>query len=425
MSKPAKIGIVAGVVTLLVVLLYFFGFKGSDEGYVTDDWTMTYDPADRGPYGTYMMKELLDTTGLFGNFLEINEELEGSLEDDPEENDIYFFVGSENYLSDSSTTFLLNFVRRGNSAFIAAEEFPFELRNMLFYDVSQIFESDEVVDSVQHCKFYHNQLASKRYEFEFINQNKRKLKTWHYFDKDGFSLGYEDSLSALGSNTEDKWNFVKINYGKGQIYLHSNPYLFTNIMMMRRDGFQYAENVLKHIPPGRVQWDRYNLQWHYEYDDFSDGDGGGEERRSILEFIIQNPPLLWAFLILVAGAILYALFKGKRMQKIIPAVESKDNMSLQYINTLSSLYLQEKKHNKLIRLKEKTFLNFIAEHYYIQSNKADEKFIEKVAVKSQVPKEKIVEIFELFNELEQSSVVSDQALIQLHQKIENFYKICR
>ena len=144
-----------------------------------------------------------------------------------------------------------------------------------------------------------------------------------------------------------------------------------------------------------------------------------------MQFIMANPPLLWAFLVLLIGAVLYALFKGKRMQKVVPATESKENMSLQYINTLSSLYLQEKKHNKLIRLKEKTFLNFIADHYYIQSSKIDDKFFNKVAQKSHVPRAKIVDIFKSFDELEKAVEVSDEALIGLHQKIENFYKTCR
>ena len=193
---------------------------------------------------------------------------------------------------------------------------------------------------------------------------------------------------------------------------------------MKRDGFQYAENVLRHVPPGRVQWDKYNLDYHSADNNDSSG-GGGERRESMMQFIMNNPPLLWAFLILLIGAVLYALFKGKRMQKVIPATESKENMSLQYINTLSSLYLQEKKHNKLVKLKEKTFLNFIAEHYYIHSSKPDDNFFNKVAQKSHVPKEKIVDIFIEFDELERAVYVSDQDLIGLHQKIENFYKTCR
>jgi hypothetical protein len=194
--------------------------------------------------------------------------------------------------------------------------------------------------------------------------------------------------------------------------------------MMKREGFQYAEQMLEHIPPGRVQWDRYHLEPHYETSYFDDY-GDGEERQSIIEFILNNPPLAWAMFVLLAGAVLYVIFKGKRMQEVIPATESKDNTSMRYVKTLSSLYMQQGSHSKLIKLKEKTFLNFIAERYYILTKKADAAFIEKVAIKSQVSKEHITSIFNDFIELEGAFDVDDDQLIQLHQKIEYFYKNCK
>lgn len=427
MNKWTKIGIVGGAVIVLIVLLYYFGFRETDDTYTTDNWEFTYDPEDKGPYGTYMLKELLDTTGMFGNFLQLEEELEETLEDDPDINDIYFFVGGTNHLTDSSTTYLMEFVEEGNTAFIATEYFPDALLDQICYDRDWVFK-DPLEDSTQYYKFLHPNFKGKRYQFDLIYNNRPALKNWYYFDTTAFVLDRDDQLSVLGASSKDDFNFIKIKYGEGYLFMHSNPYVFTNIMMMKRDGFQYAENVLRHIPPGRVQWDKYNLRYHYSggNSDSNNGSGGGEERVSQLQFIINNPPLLWAFLVLLGGAILFALFKGKRMQKVIPATQSKENTSLQYVNTLSSLYLQEKKHNKLVKLKEKTFLNFIAEHYFIQSgNKPNDKFFQKVAAKSHVPKEKIVDIFKSFDKLERMPEVTDNALIELHQKIENFYKTCR
>lgn len=422
MNKWSKIGIVGGAVLILVVLLYYFGFRETEDDYITDSWVMTYDPDDKGPYGTFMMKELLDTTGMFGNFLELDEALEETLEDNVDINDIYFFVGRTNYLAYSTVRFLLNFIKAGNTALIATEKFPDHLLDTLFADASSVYV-DEVNDSTQYFKFLHADLLSKRYQFDFIFNNELSLREWYYFEKDNLIPAIGDTLIQLGANTADKVNFLKVKIGSGQLFLHSSPYSFTNISMMKRDGFQYAENVLRHMPPGRVQWDRYSLDYHSSEN--KKDSGGGEVRESMLQFIMNNPPLLWAFLILLIGAVLYALFKGKRMQEVVPATESKENMSLQYINSLSSLYLQEKKHNKLVKLKEKTFLNFIADHYYIHSNKPDARFINKLAIKSHIPKENIEAIFRAFDELEHAAVVSDQELIELHQKIENFYKNCR
>jgi hypothetical protein len=424
-SKSAKIAIIAGVVIVFLLLLYYFGGKTRQQEYVTDSWDETYDPIDKGPYGTYMLKELLDTTGLFGNFLQLNNKLENELEDDPEVNDIYFFVGRENYLSYDAKDFLYDFILEGNTVFMMCEYFPYSFLDELTIDPDSAYDQRETYDSLQTFTFTHPSISNTKYKSKFIYDNLGMQKRWIYFDTTTFDFFEEDTLFIAGTNSESRPNFLKIKYGDGLIFLHSTPYLFTNISLMKKDGFDYAEKVLRHIPPGRIQWDRYNLEEHYMEDSDGDGTGGQEKRESILQFILAHPPLAWATVLLLIGAFLYAIFKGKRMQKVIPAAESKENTSLGYINTLSSLYLQENKHHKLIRLKEKTFLNFIADHYYISTKEADDKFISKVALKSQIEKEKIEEIFKLFRMLENVPDVSDDQLILLHQKIEYFYKKCR
>ena len=425
MGKAGKISIIVGVIVIFVVLLYFFGIKEYDEDtYITDDWTETFAPEDKGPYGTYMLKELLDTAGLFGNFINIENDLQEELLDNPKLNDIYFFVGRTNYMEDSAAEYLLDFVEKGNTAFIAARSYPFRLVQDFFYNADDPFLAESPLDSVQYLRFNHPDLSAKRHAFKYVYNNKVSNKTWNHFDTINI-LEYTSTFRVLGTNTKGQVNFIKLKHGEGWIYLHSLPYCFTNISMMKRDGFQYAEHTLEHIPPGRVQWDRYNLESHYE-DAYGDDDpGSGEKRRSMIEFILKHPPLVWALAILLVGALLYAMFKGKRMQKVIPATELKENTSMKYVNTLASLYQQQGSHTKLISLKEKTFMNFIAERYYIHAQKANEGFIEKLAVKSQVDKALITEVFNLFHQLEGTSQVTDDQLILLHQKIEYFYKKCK
>jgi hypothetical protein len=87
--------------------------------------------------------------------------------------------------------------------------------------------------------------------------------------------------------------------------------------------------------------------------------------------------------------------------------------------------LQEKKHRKLVRLMEKTFLNFIANRYYIHTQKINDKFIDKLVMKSQVSKKELKHIFETFDQLKNQAIVSDDELVSLYKLIENFYKTCR
>ncbi|MEO9533678.1 MAG: hypothetical protein ABJG68_01665 [Crocinitomicaceae bacterium] len=423
MNKYAKISILVGVVIAFIVLLYVFGGKSKPkEDYVSDNWYETYSPEDKGPYGTFVMRQLLDTVNMFGNFVDVNKPLEEDLLDNEDLNDIYFFIGKTNFMEDSTAEFLMDFVANGNTAFMSASSFPYRICEELFYNPDDLYEYYNDMDSMAYFRFLHPDLSAKRYKFKYINNNEGKEKYWNTFDTSNVD-DYNTRLINLAVNTKGQSHFIKLPYGDGFFYFHSVPYCFTNVSMLKREGFQYAEHMLEHIPPGRVQWDRYNLEAHYNYSDF-DGEGG-EDRKSIIDFILQNPPLAWAMFILIIGGILYALFKGKRRQDIIAATEQKDNTSMQYVQTLSSLYMQKGTHSKLIRLKEKTFLNFIAERYYIITNVPDALFFEKVAVKSQIEKNYIAEIFATFNELESAFEVSDDELISLHQKIEYFYKNCR
>jgi hypothetical protein len=421
-KKNKNIAIIGGLVFVAIILIYFFGLKQEKTKVITS-WYKTYSPDDEGPYGTYMMKELLDTVGFLGEFIEIDNKLTEGLKDDPEQNDIYFFIGEENYMSEESCDKLLDFVFEGNTAFISAKNMPILLLDEFFINPYNVYH--KVNDTHQKLKFTHPNLQSRIYSFKYIFKNKISKHEWVYFADNNFEV-WEDKLGEnhiLGQSISGNNNFISFKYGEGEIFFHSTPYVFTNISMFKKLGFSYAENLLKHIPPGRVQWDKYNLRSHSLSTDSNNH--GSKEKRSPLEFIFKHPALTWAFVILLITALLYMLFKSKRMQNIVKPAELKENTSLKYVQTVSSLYLQEKKNGKLIALKEKTFMNFIAEHYYLHSHNPDDKFIEKVAMKSQIDKEKIKEIFKMFNKLKGKDVVLDEVLIQLHHKIEYFYKNCK
>ncbi|HIP37283.1 MAG TPA: DUF4350 domain-containing protein [Crocinitomix sp.] len=423
MNKTKKNIIVIGSIVLLaVVLIYFFGLK-KQEPDITTTWYKTYQPDDVSPYGTYMMKELLDTLGLFDKFIEIDNKITESLTDTPNQNDIYFFIGEDNYMSDESVEKLLDFVYDGNTAFISTKKLPLIILDEFFINGYTAYYS--TFDSTQTFKFTHKKLKNNSYHFKYVYENLTTKHSWVYFI-DNNTEEWEDAKSfILGTSQNKHINFLKFSYGDGAMFFHTTPYLFTNISMFTNTGFEYAENILKHVPPGKIQWDKYNLKPHNTFKNNKNKGDGDMDRRSPLEFIFNHIALTWAFVILLLTALLYMLFKGKRMQNIIKPAELKENTSLKYVQTVSSLYLQEKKHGKLIALKEKTFMNFIADHYYLSTHQPDKKFIEKLALKSQVDENKITEIFELFNKLKGKDVVLDEVLIQLHHKIEYFYKNCK
>ena len=97
---------------------------------------------------------------------------------------------------------------------------------------------------------------------------------------------------------------------------------------------------------------------------------------------------------------------------------------MEFVETVSRLYLKQDKHYKFIKHYEQSFIHFIKDKYYISSPKIDKEYIAAVALKSDIEEEKILQIFKRFERAKKSYDFSSDQLIVLHKKIEYFYKNC-
>ncbi|MFD1551457.1 hypothetical protein DNU06_13355 [Putridiphycobacter roseus] len=419
MNKTAKIWIIVGA-TLLIGLVVYIVNK-SNSSFVTDSWHESYAPTDKGPYGTYVFKELLDTTGIFESFIQLDQDIENNLVDHEDLNDIYFFIGLENYMSEANFDYLIDFVENGNTAFISTPKMSAYMLDYLFLKLNETYQYSK--DSIQQFYFTNPTINQKPFPFKFIKNNRAEIHSWVSFNPDNF-IYLAGETKVLGQSSNQQPNFIKIPLEGGTIYLHSTPYLFSNIAFFRFNGIKYAENIIKHLPPGKIQWDIYNLDYHSKSEE-NEGGNKGSNNRSFFEFIFKHTALKWGFIILLITALLYAIFKGKRKQDIIPAISLKTNSSLRYLETVSSLYLQARKHNKLAEIQKKVFLAFIADKYFIKTNKINAEYVIKLAAKSGVAIENINAIFISFKTLSDKEMVTDEELIKLQQEIEYFYKTCK
>ena len=68
------------------------------------------------------------------------------------------------------------------------------------------------------------------------------------------------------------------------------------------------------------------------------------------------------------GFIVYDLSKQKKTANH-PTIESNENSSVEFVKTVSTLYFQQKRHDKLIKHKELIFLSFLRQHYHVSSPK--------------------------------------------------------
>ena len=192
--------------------------------------------------------------------------------------------------------------------------------------------------------------------------------------------------------------------------------------MSSESGKEYVETVLSYFSSSAILFDNYT---HYAYDDgtmeIDHPENDFSRELNSLDFLLSNHALRWGYFIILAGVILFVIFTGKRQQKIMPTVSSNDNSSLEFTETIARLYLKQNQHNKLIVHMENIFKNKIKSRYYIASSE-EEVYVRRIAQKSGVEKSEIQDILNLFKGGANLTGVSDEYLVNLYKKLNNFYK---
>ena len=92
--------------------------------------------------------------------------------------------------------------------------------------------------------------------------------------------------------------------------------------------------------------------------------GFDADQQSIFRYIFTQPALTWAYYLVLIGLLFYALFAGKRTQRVIPVVEPPRNTSLEFAQTVGRLYFQQGDHDNLARKKIQYFLAGLRERYH-------------------------------------------------------------
>lgn len=365
------------------------------------DWSPTYGINDKIPFGMYVFNEESDAvfknqkvTKVFETAYEYFEPLYDydSLVNTYTKKGTVLSI-SENYLiDDESTQEILYFVQHGNKAFISSKNFPQKLMDSLKFKYSAKFEaSDSLKSWVANPK-----LGSKKYDITMGAGNT-------YFDK--IDTLYTTVLGYQG-NKEKLVNFIKVPYGSGEFYLHTQPTAFTNYHLLKENHAEYASKVLSYI-------DNEDIFWMIK------SQSGIVVSSSPLRYILSQPALKWAMYISLIGIIIFIIFTAKRKQRIIPIIKPLPNTTVDFTKTIGNLYFQEGNHDNIIEKKIIYFLEKIRTEYLLDTVILDDVFIKKLHQKSAKKLEDIERVVYLINQHRKNyhqAIESD--LISLNTAIE-------
>ena len=142
--------------------------------------------------------------------------------------------------------------------------------------------------------------------------------------------------------------------------------------------------------------------------------------QSPLRFILTTEPLRWAYYLTISAILLFMFFEAKRKQRIIPVIRPLANTSLEFVNTIGNLYLQNGDHKDIAEKKIAFFLEHIRVNYWLNTQKISEDFLVALAKRSDTPLEKVREIFALIRNIQAADRITDRELIQLNAALERF-----
>jgi len=404
----------------VLLLLYFMFSNTSGKRY---QWNENYKSESDQPYGTKFIKELLKSYRpaapfVFNEKKPLHQLLDSARIKDSDAD--YIFIGRSLYLDKADEEALLDFIRSGHDAFVASIDLPFNLVDPIYVNEC---EGEMALDQYEvksvNLNFYHDTLRTQKgydYQYRFGAENQSYF--WNALNPDIFCDSVK-SIIALGYQQPDRVNFFKLPYGSGNLYIHTNPLVFTNYFLSKPDKVEYASGVFSHLRGKSIIWD--------EYSKAKFAGSNNTPYDSPLSYILQQPSLKYAWWMMLASVVLYTLFAAKRKQRVVPVREEKANTSLEFVYMISALHFQNTDHLDIATKKMKYFLYFIRARYGVYAQQFTEAHILRLAEKSKVEVKDIQVIFDEYKIVE-NKVYNDNTadqLVNLYNAIENFYKRCK
>lgn len=369
------------------------------------DWSQTYLEDETKPFDTKVFNDQLkhwfpkeNSKKIYNSFYEYS--YDGNLLDslDAVVKSNYINVSNNFELDKSSLNELLWFVAQGNQAFISADYF-----------------SESILDTLGlKIDYYNATIKEQEYKaFTVFTKDSLAYTSKRYygtsFFKDTTAVTTLGKIQPLGK--EAKTNFVLVPFKKGKFYLHTNPEVFTNYQMLQAKNSQYVSTVISYLPKNESFLQQMNAP-------FSEEKISG----SPLRFILAQPSLSWAWYVLLLAIGLFMLFNAKRRQRIIPIIEPLKNTTTEFVYSVSNIHYEAKDFNGIIQKNINYFLEDVRSKYFLNTEKLDQDFVDKLALKSGKPKADIQQLITMVINMKAHVGGTNITLSNLNKQLEKFYQ---
>lgn len=392
MKRETKYIIILAGCLILFVVVQLLGPRAID-------YSPTYSPTDKNPFGAYIPADLFST--FFGQPVETSNLTIYELQDSIGNSDNFLSLSDRFDPDEAAAKALLSKVDSGAHAFISAYFF-----GGTFSDTLGLYTSD----------VYFSGLAAPvgnkpdTSDLKFVISGLPKQGYYYRLENVSYYFSTLDSLKArtyvISTNAWGRPVTLRVPWGKGYFVLNTTPLAFTNNYVLYEDNYKYIAQTMSFLPRAKTWWTSY-----YQI--------GRQEGISPLRFILATEPLKWAYYVTMGSLLAFLIFESKRKQRIIPIVRPLANTTLEFVKTIGNMYLHANDHKAIAEKKIAYFLDKLRSNFYLSGESGDA-LVETVARKSGNTLEQTQKLFSLIKVIQGSPQIPELMLVDLNNQITTF-----
>lgn len=369
------------------------------------NWFPSYDKADKIPLGTFVLHKLMKDAFL-NNFEETDLPPFEFLQN-PNLSGNYLFINDGLDFDKTELDSLFYWTSKGNNVFISANYIGEKLLDTLNLEM----DTDVNVSSINTEPLV-----------KLVNTNLPNGKTFHI--KRNLPVRYFSKIDTLSQTVlgvggihdkslkieKPRINFIKAAVGKGSVFLHSQPEVFSNFFLLEGENIAYTSALLAYLNNGTpLYWDNYYKS-------------GKHIDISPLRVLLNNKYFKWAYYFVLIGILLFIIFEGKRKQRSIPIVKPLTNKTYEYTQTIAGMYLEKDEYHAIAQKQITLFLEFIRTKLRLPTENLNQRFYKAVAERSGNSLDDTIKLFTLIEKIHSQNDTAKDELMKLYREIAEFKK---
>ncbi|MDL2323320.1 hypothetical protein LJC52_04955 [Bacteroidales bacterium OttesenSCG-928-A17] len=413
------------IVFVLVVILIIFGlYQLSKDEPLELVWERSYRTTDPQPYGGEALDKLLSASWEDG-YTHCYERVSDLINDSLIEDKNLLIICDNFYMRSSEREAFVEYLRAGGNALIVAETFDrewLEVWNIeTRYNARALKENFTQLEETilkketpsQTITFHHGKTSSKLKEIPlhftpllFTDFEKNP-------DADTTIIPVDAQKYILVSDKEDNTLMLRYTVGKGNLILSCSPLLFTNYSLLydpTRPFFERSVAYLKGKPLVRTEYYKVGSQQK------------SGKSPSLFRVLKSNPSSRWAYYLAIAGILLFMVFTAKRKQKVIPVIDPPRNRILDFVDSITSLYLSKNNNTDILQKRYVYWAEEIHKKYGIDiiNEEHTPSFYNKFATKTGMGASDARQLILTLESLKFQPEISDKELMDIITTLNKF-----